>query len=195
MSRKKTQKRRIGRPPKHYGYSLPIHRDGIIAEHPELRQWLQGCRDGLIDNLGGVEDELTQAQQIIVDRVISKLSMVRLIEIYLAKNGILRRDRVQEKILEAEPIVQIWLQVNNAIRSDLQILGIDKRQIESEPTLADIIREHDEAQAKRAQEATCVGVNEDKSPEPIADDVYSALSEDSGANGPGGGAVEGEENE
>ena len=133
---KPRRKRRIGRPPKHGGLSL-VYRADLVKEHPELRRYLQDCRDGLIDDLAaGDEDALTTGQRILVDRTIQKLSLARLIEIYITKTGVLRRDRLNSKVLEVEPILIYWQSLNHAIRSDLAILGLKRAEItEPEPAL------------------------------------------------------------
>jgi len=125
-----SQKRRRGRPPKHGGYSL-IVRDDILKEHPRLRQYLQDCRDGLVRDIGGSEENLTEAQRILIDRIISKLSICRLIEIYIEKYGIFRRDKIKKRVLELEPALGVnYLAFDNSIRLSLQALGIDKKHNE-----------------------------------------------------------------
>jgi len=123
-------KSRLGRPPKHGGYSL-IVKDEILKDHPRIRQYLQDCRDGLVRDVAGSEDQLTEQQRILIDRIISRLSICRLIEIYIEKYGAFRRDRLKrQKILELEPALgQNYLAFSNSIDRALNLLGIEKREV------------------------------------------------------------------
>ena len=126
---KKKKKARLGRPPKHGGYSL-IVRDEILKDHPYVRRYLQDCRDGLVENVAGSEDWLTEQQRIMIDRIISRLSICRLIEVYIEKYGAFQRDRLKkDKILELEPALgQNYLAFSNSIDRALIALGLNKRQ-------------------------------------------------------------------
>ena len=126
---KKRRKPRLGRPPKHGGYSL-IVRDEILKDHPYVRRYLQDCRDGLVENIAGSEERLTEQQRIILDRIISRLSICRLIEVYIEKYGAFRGDRLKkDKILELEPALgQNYLAFSNSIDRALIALGLNKRQ-------------------------------------------------------------------
>ena len=53
---KKGPKKKIGRPPKHGGYSI-IYRDRAIKDHPEIRHYLEACREGLVKDVAGTEDK------------------------------------------------------------------------------------------------------------------------------------------
>ena len=126
---KKERKVKLGRPPKHGGYSL-IVRDEILKDHPYVRRYLQNCRDGLVENVAGSEDRLTEQQRIIIDRIISRLSICRLIEVYIEKYGAFRGDRLKkDKILELEPALgQNYLAFSNSIDRALIALGLNKKQ-------------------------------------------------------------------
>ena len=136
-----TRKRRVGRPPKSGAYS-PICRAEFLEEYPEIRQYIQAARDGLIvDQLekhgGQTEDDLTAGQRIMIDRQVSKLTVSRQIESYIRRNGILRRDKLQgSKVLEAEPILIFWLNLQNSLDRGLATLGLEPvRKTEDELTL------------------------------------------------------------
>ena len=126
---KSKKKARLGRPPKHGGYSL-IVRDEILKDHPYVRRYLQDCRDGLVENIAGSEERLTEQQRIIIDRIISRLSICRLIEVYIEKYGAFRGDRLKkDKILELEPALgQNYLAYSNSIDRALIALGLNKKQ-------------------------------------------------------------------
>ena len=66
---------------RHGGYSL-IHRDQLIKEHPRLKMYLEDVRAGLFQGVAGSEDALSEQQRVMIDRIISRLSVCRLIEIY-----------------------------------------------------------------------------------------------------------------
>jgi hypothetical protein len=115
---------KIGRPPVHAGYS-PACRAEIVGKNKELQRYLRDCREGLVLDLGKTEADLSEGQRILVDRIISKLSLTRVLELSLAKHGIFKKDA--GKTLEAEPVTSLWLSVNNGIRADLSLLGIERR--------------------------------------------------------------------
>lgn len=128
---KKKKKSRRGRPPKHGGYSL-IAKDEILKDHPKIRQYLQNCRDGLVRDVAGSEDRLTEQQRILIDRVITRLSICRLIEVYIEKYGLFRRDKLKRfHVLELEPALgQNYLAFSNSIDRTLRDLGIERKAIE-----------------------------------------------------------------
>jgi len=123
------QKHKTGRPYKHGGYSL-ILKDKLIKEHPRLRQYLEDTRIGLIQDVAGSEDQLSEQQRIMIDRIISRLSICRLIEIYIEKYGAFRRDRLKRfQVLELEPALgQNYLAFSNSIDRCLIALGLNKKQ-------------------------------------------------------------------
>jgi len=123
------KKVKLGRPPKHGGYSL-IVKDEILKDHPRIRRYLQDCRDGLVRDVAGSEDRLTEQQRILIDRIISKLSICRLIEAYIEKYGAFRRDKLKRfQVLELEPALgQNYLAFSNAIDRALSLLGIEKKK-------------------------------------------------------------------
>lgn len=133
MSKNKPDNRRkvrLGQPPKHGGYSL-IVRDEILKDHPYVRQYLQNCRDGLVEDVAGSDERLTEQQRIIIDRpIISRLSICRLIEVYIEKYGAFRGDRLKkDKVLELEPALgQNYLAFSNSIDRALIALGLSKKQ-------------------------------------------------------------------
>jgi hypothetical protein len=130
VTNKRQFKRRIGNPPKH-GADALVYRKEIIEQYPELVRYARECHAGLVADLAPEgEDTLSTAKQIILARLTSKILTAGLLDIYLGKNGVIRRDRLDQRVLECEPAVQVWLQVNNAIRRDLETLGLERRQLE-----------------------------------------------------------------
>jgi hypothetical protein len=53
-------------------------RAGVLPERRAyLREYLTQTREGLVNNLGPFEEDLTAAQVVLIDRVISKISILR----------------------------------------------------------------------------------------------------------------------
>jgi hypothetical protein len=141
----KPARRRGGRPYKHGGYSL-ILKDEIVKEHPRLKAYLEDARSGLVRDVAGSEDALSEQQRIMIDRIVSRLSICRLIEIYVEKFGILRRDRLEhDKVLELEPALGLnYLAFSNSIDRALVALGLERKRAEPEMTFAEILSKYDE---------------------------------------------------
>jgi hypothetical protein len=150
---KKGRKKKMGCPMKHGGYSL-IHRDALLKEHPRLRYYLEDVRVGLVQDVAGSEDALSEQQRVMIDRIISRLSICRLIEIYCEKYGVFRRDQVKgHKVLELEPALGInYLAFSNSIDRALQALGLNKKKTSDVLDLGRYISEKDQA-AKAAGKA------------------------------------------
>jgi hypothetical protein len=127
-SLKKGKKARRGRPVKHGGYSL-IARDELLKQHPKLRQYLEDTRVGLVKDVAGSEDQLSEQQRVMIDRIISRLSICRLIEVYIEKYGIFRRDKLKRfHVLELEPALGLnYLAFSSSIDRALVNLGLSKK--------------------------------------------------------------------
>jgi hypothetical protein len=130
---------------KHGGYSV-AHKDELIRQHPEIQRYLKMVRRGIIrDICPEGEEHLTTARHCVLDRLMQKLATARLVETYLAEHGILRRDKLAQKVLDAEPITTLWLALNNQIREDLKLLGLDRKPLDViEMTPAEIAQLVDE---------------------------------------------------
>jgi len=118
---KTKRKSRIGRPPKHGGYSLIVRQGELPENRGHIREYLTSVREGLILDLGPTEGDLTTAQLVLIDRVTSLLSVVRLMEEYAKDKGGMSGDRLSESLRES------YITYNNSIRLTLGALGIDKR--------------------------------------------------------------------
>jgi hypothetical protein len=131
MSRKPTEtpsKKQTGRPPIHGGFSI-ITRGNVLDRKPHIRAYLTQIREGLIRDFGPREEDLTTAQLAIINHVISKLSVLRLIEEHVQKNGIFRGP-------DLDPALgKFWLAASNSLRLDLSALGITTRKGEEELSL------------------------------------------------------------
>ena len=108
-----------GRKTKHGGYSFLTH--GQLPEHRAyIERYLTGCRQGLINDLGG-EANLSTAQAILIDRIISKLGCIRCIEEHTREGSVM----VGQELAPA--LQRSYLAFSNSIRLDLQALGINSK--------------------------------------------------------------------
>ena len=131
---------------RHGGYSV-AHKDEIIRRRPEIRLYLKVVRRGLIrDICPEGEEHMTTARHIVLDRLMQKLATARLIEEYLAEHGILK-PRANRKLLEAQHITTLWLALNNQIREDLKLLGLDRKPLDAALDIHAYIAEFDRKKA------------------------------------------------
>lgn len=118
---KKKGKSKRGRPSKHGGYSLLVK--GELPENRKyIRRYLTSVREGLIQDLGPTEGDLTTAQIVLIDRIVTKLGVIRCIEEHIRENTVMTGDRLSTSLRES------YLAYNNSIRLDLQALGIDSKK-------------------------------------------------------------------
>jgi len=133
---------------RHGIYANAPHQEAIFARHPEIMAYLRIVRRGLVRDLSPEgEAHMTTAKHVVLDRLMSKLKMSALIEAYLAENGIIRRDKLAQKVLDPEPITSLWLGLNHQIRLDLQLLGLERKALDAE---ADVLTYIDAFDAKKA---------------------------------------------
>ena len=131
---KKIVKLRSGPKKGHGGYSF-LSRGELPENRQYIERYLTGVREGLIQNLGPTEDDLTAAQAVLIDRIVTKLGILRCIEEYIRENTVMKGENL------APSLGNLYLSYNNCIRHDLQVLGIDKRVIAPGPTLEEITAE------------------------------------------------------
>lgn len=129
---KKTKLKR-GRPPKIKGWSVMAAKGQLPVQRKYLGRYLSYVRDGLIQDLGGEEKNLTTAQRVLIDRVVSKLGIIRLIEEYFDESPILNNGKLAYILREN------YLAYNNSVRLDLQALGIDKKKTREPLDIKDYI--------------------------------------------------------
>lgn len=117
----KTKKVRRGRPALHGGYSLLTR-----GELPERRRWLRGylseVRQGLVRDLGPTERDLTSAQGVLIDRAITKLGILRVIEEHVRETGVFKKGQLDPALGTH------YLAYSNSLRLELQALGINQRK-------------------------------------------------------------------
>jgi hypothetical protein len=159
MTDKSKRKNRRGRPALHGGYSI-IHRDALLKEQPLIRRYLEDVRAGLVaDVSGGTEDDLSEQQRVMIDRIINRLAICRLIEAYCEKYGVFRRDQLKrKKILELEPALgQNYLAFSNSIDRALISLGLDRRKREKDIGLAEYVQAKDAEKSEKAKATALEG--------------------------------------
>lgn len=109
-----------GKKKTHGGYTYFV--TGKLPEHRKyIEQYLTAARMNLIQDLGPTEEDLTAAQIILIDRIVSKLGVVRCIEEYIRENTVMEGKRLSPSLRES------YLAYNNSIRLSLQALGLDRR--------------------------------------------------------------------
>ena len=141
-SRLVTRFKRGGRRPKsHGGFSylstgaLPEHRSNILG-------YLMAVRQGLIQDLGPTENDLSTAKIVLIDRVTTKLGVIRCVEEHIRENSVMVGDEL------APSLKASYLAYNNSLRLDLQALGLEKKS-EAILTPYEIVERE-----KRAEEAS-----------------------------------------
>ena len=80
-----------GRPRRPLGYT-PFSASAVAFYQKQLWRYLSDARADLVKDLGPREGDLTAAQLILVDRAISKLTILRCIEEHAKKTGLFKGD-------------------------------------------------------------------------------------------------------
>ena len=115
---------------------LPIHRAYLL-------RYLTECRQGLINDLGGSK-KLSTGQTILIDRVIGKLGISRLIEEHCKENGAIIGKEL------APVLKQSYLAYSNSLRLDLLALGMNERMTDKALTPLEYIDAFDKKKAKES---------------------------------------------
>jgi len=123
--------KRGGQTIRHGGYSF-LTKGELPEDRKHILKYLTGARENLIKDLGPTENDLTAAQIILIDRVISKLGVVRCIEEFIRVHTVMKGENLSPSL------GQNYLAYNNSIRLDLNILGVDKRAVAPGPTLDEV---------------------------------------------------------
>jgi len=79
------------------------------------------ARQGLVNDLGPTENDLTTAQIILLDRVVTKLGVIRCVEEHIRENSVM----VGQDL--APSLKASYLAYNNSLRLDLQALGLERK--------------------------------------------------------------------
>lgn len=129
----------------HGGYTY--FTTGKLPEHKKyIEAYLTAARMNLIGDLGPTEQDLTAAQIIIIDRIVSKLGVIRCIEEHIKEKAVMVGDNL------APALRASYLAYNNSVRLDLRELGIDKRVGDRVLTPLEYIKQFDEEKEKKEKE-------------------------------------------
>lgn len=121
MEKLEAKLKRGGQRQTHGGYSFLT--TGRLPEHRAyMLRYLTNCRQGLIDDLGG-DQSLSTAQAILIDRIISKLGVIRCLEEHSRETSVM----VGQELAPA--LKSSYLAYSNSIRLDLLALGIGRNDI------------------------------------------------------------------
>ena len=140
MSRKESKldiKLHPGKRKRHGGYAF-LRLGQLPLSRRYIESYLTAAREGLVRDLGDGkgEENLSTAEIILIDRVITKLGVVRCMEEYTREHSVMDGDKL------TSPLKESYLAYNNSIRLDLQALGFQKRTSEgilSPPKLAEMV--------------------------------------------------------
>lgn len=120
----------------HGGYAY--FTTGRLPEHRKyIEQYLTAVREGLIRDIGPEEKDLTTAQIVLCDRLVSLLGVIRLIEEKAREDGIFRGKELTPSLRQS------YISYNNTVRLTLDKLGIDKRMEDQVLTPLEIAAEFD----------------------------------------------------
>jgi len=86
-----------------------------------IKKYLTAIRESMIRDIGPTEKDLTTAQLILVDRLISLLGVIRLIEEKAKEDGVFSGKNLSPSLRQS------YISYNNTVRLTLEKLGIDKR--------------------------------------------------------------------
>jgi vacuolar-type H+-ATPase subunit E/Vma4 len=118
----KEKKKRPGRPPRHGAYSLMVKAGELPKRRTYLRAYLSEVRASLISDLGPKEADLTMAERILINSVVSKLSIIRCIEEAVKEEGVFRGRELSAVLSKS------YITYCESLRRDLQALGINTRK-------------------------------------------------------------------
>jgi len=136
---------RPGRPRKHGGYSYLT--TGKLPEHRrEVSRYLTAAREGLIKDLGPKEIDLSAGQRILIDRIVTKLGVIRCMEEHVKEHSVMSGHNL------APCLRGSYLAYNNSVRLDIiAALGIDRRKEGWELELAEYIQVKDAETKEKAK--------------------------------------------
>jgi len=149
---KKRKKSRRGRPPRHGGFSLLTRgvREGLPGNRRYIGHYLTEVREGLIHDLAKSEEDLSTAQKVLIDRIITFLGVIRLVEEYAKEHCVL-----DSKGRPSQGLTGHYLTFNRQVKEMLSLLGINKKasdEILSPLQVAEEIdREEEEKKEKRSE--------------------------------------------
>ena len=108
------------RPRSHGGYSFLVKGD-LPEDRSHILKYLMAAREGLTRDLQDSGKGLTTAQIILIDRITTKLGVVRCMEEHVREHSVFEGDEI------APCLRASYLAYVNSVRLDLQALGIDRK--------------------------------------------------------------------
>lgn len=129
---KKADRLKYGTGPLDYGPYAILYPSAVLANHPEIARYVNAIRRRLINDLSPAGAEhLSAARHVILSSCCRKLSKMLVIEESLT----------EDKLLAAGPLLDLWMQLNKAIRDDLRMLGLDRVALETDASVLEVIAE------------------------------------------------------
>lgn len=131
-----------GHATKHGGYAY-LMTGKLPEDRLHVLRYLTAVREGLVRDLGPTEDDLTTAQIIIIDRIVSKIGIIRCIEEHTRENTVMLGRELAPALHDS------YLAYNNSVVRALEKLGIHKRVGDSVPDVQAYIEQFDEEKEKK----------------------------------------------
>jgi len=133
---------------------LRTNRVPSIRGKRQIENHLRELRKALVEVVPGADDP---RKAILISQVVRAEGFLLLIESYIRRVGVFRADKWRRGIAELQPaLASSVISFLNSQRSAVLALGMDMRSTGPELTIAEVIKEFDEAKAgaeKEAQEA------------------------------------------
>ena len=107
----------------HGGYSY-LTKGELPENRTYILKYLMAVRQGIIRDLGPNENDLSTAQIVLIDRITTKLGVIRCVEEYIRENSVMMGNDL------APSLKASYLAYNNSLRLDLQALGLNKKSEE-----------------------------------------------------------------
>lgn len=132
---------------RHGGYSLLMK--GTLPERRRyIGHYLTEVREGLIHDLAKSEEDLSTAQRVLIDRIITFLGVIRLIEEHAKQHGVL-----DSRGRPTSGLTGHYLTFNRQVKEMLSLLGIEKKVIEETLTPLEFARQFDEEKERKRKDA------------------------------------------
>jgi hypothetical protein len=120
----------------------------------KLQRYLEGVERDLIGLQGGPE-RITIAQELLVKSVVESYGVLLLATMYCKREGILRPDRAKEGVIELQPVLgKQFIAYLNAIRQNLQTLGLDRKKADEVLDLGKYLEERAREKERNSRVST-----------------------------------------
>ncbi|OGP59381.1 MAG: hypothetical protein A2V67_12600 [Deltaproteobacteria bacterium RBG_13_61_14] len=129
-------------PDRRHGSHTYLTTGKLPAHRAYLREFLIEARAGLVRDHGPTEEDLTMAQRLLIDRVISKLGVMRCLEEWARDYGVIQGGDL------AGPFRESYLAYANSMRFDLTALGVKVRAGREALSVLEVLAEDKKAEEK-----------------------------------------------